>query len=494
MNSKIYRKLDATDLAELVQKNEVSAVELVKASYDRLLEVNNILNAVVHTRYEKALEDAKKVNPDQGPFSGVPLLVKNLSQAIKGEPLTGSSRLLQSTIAKSDSNLVAKLRNGGSVFLGSTNTPEFGLKNISEPVMYGPTRNPADHRYSAGGSSGGSAAAVAGGIVPVAGASDGGGSIRIPASFTGLVGLKPTRGRTPVGPGAGRQWQGAAIDFVLSRSVRDSAGMLDLLQVVQPEAAFQTPLFQGSYMTELNKGIDKNWRVGFSLCSPVGTPVSEDAKEAVLKTIRWLEEQGVAVEEHAPDIDGTSLMEQYYIMNAGEMAGLIQTFEQSLNRKLVAEDMEIESWILGEAGKKVSAADFTKSLAAWDTAALKTVEYHNKFDYYITPATAFSAPEIGELTHSAESCGSLIENVQSLDYKGQQELIYEMFLPSLTYTPFTQLANLTGQPAISIPVHKTTLGMPVGVQAMAMKGREDKLLRLAGALEQSPLWAQELNK
>lgn len=242
MNVKEYMTYDATGLASLVQKKQVTPEELVQAAFTRLEEVNPVLNAVIQTRRDQVFKDMKSLNADQ-PFAGVPFVLKNISQGLEHEPLTAGALLLKDVKAQTDSHFVRRLKQAGLLMIGHTNTPEFGLRNVTEPFLYGPTRNPWNADYSPGGSSGGTAAAVASGIVPAGGASDGGGSIRIPASFTGLFGLKPTRGRTPVGPGAGRQWQGASIDFTLTKTVRDSAALLDLLQVIQPEAAFQTPLY-----------------------------------------------------------------------------------------------------------------------------------------------------------------------------------------------------------------------------------------------------------
>ncbi|MFD1395917.1 amidase [Kroppenstedtia eburnea] len=486
MNPSEYISYDATALAEKIKKREVSPRELVEAAFARLEEVDPRLQAVVRTRREKVLREIEQLNLSQQPFAGVPILLKDISQAVAGEKLTAGARLLSSHVARRDSHLVAKLREAGFLFLGHTNTPEFGLKNITEPELYGSSRNPWNPACSPGGSSGGSAAAVASGVVPLAGASDGGGSIRIPASFTGLFGLKPTRGRTPVGPGVGRQWQGASIDFVLTRSVRDSAALLDLLQTVQPEAAFQTPLFDGSFREDMQRGM-KPLRIAFATASPVGTPVSEEAVVAVHQTVKWLEEQGHHVEEQETGVDGIRLMQDYYLMNSGEMASMVASMETSLGRPITAQDMEIVSWVLNEAGKKVTAAEFAASLASWDTAAEQMAEFHKTYDLYVTPATAHAAPRVGELTHTPQETKELMK-VSQLTKQEQQSLIYDMFLPSLTYTPFTQLANLTGQPAMSVPVHLTPDGLPLGVQFIAPKGMENRLLRLACALEQSELW------
>lgn len=479
--------LDGTGLAQLIKQKEVSPRELVETAFERLEEVNPTLNAVIQTRKEKVHQEAEELHIDEQAFAGVPIVLKDISQAVEGERLTSGSKLFLNNIAKRDSNLVAKLRKAGFLFLGHTNTPEFGLKNITEPEVHGATRNPWNTEYSPGGSSGGSAASIASGIVPIAGASDGGGSIRIPASFTGLFGLKPSRGRTPVGPGVGRQWQGASIDFALTRSVRDSAALLDLLQTVQQEAAYQTPLFTGSYVEFAQNPKKKKFRIAFTTESPVGTPVSEEASQAVLKTVKWLEEQGHEVEEKANEVDGIRLMENYYIMNCGEMSGMVDSMEEALDRPITVNDMEIVAWVLTVAGKSVTASDYTRSLEEWDVAAAQMADFHRTYDFYVTPATANAAPKVGELTHTEQEIAELLK-VHDISKKEQQKLVYDMFEASLTYTPFTQLANLTGQPAMSVPVHLTKAGLPLGVQVMAPKGKEDWLLQLAAEMEQSDLW------
>ncbi|GAB3800375.1 amidase [Virgibacillus kimchii] len=488
MRLKTYTTLDATDMSEMIQSKEIKPEELIELSFQQLEKVNPLLNAVVYERKEKAFAEAKEAEVKNRPFAGVPILLKNISQRLQGEPLTSGSRLLKTNKVTQDSHFVKKLRGAGLQFIGHTNTPEFGLKNITEPAWYGATKNPWNPNYSPGGSSGGAAAAIASGIVPIAGASDGGGSIRIPASFTGLFGLKPTRGRTPVGPGTGRQWQGAAIDFVLSKTVRDSAALLDILQVVQPEAAFQTPFFPGSYKEAMQKDFRKPMRIAFSTTSPVDTPVSRDAVQAVEKVIHWLEQEGHMVEETDHGVDGIKLMQNYYLMNSGEIASVMLGLEEMLGRPLDKDDVEVETWLLNQAGKSVSAAEFSASLSSWDTAAAQMAQLHQSYDFYITPATAYAAPEVGELTHTEKEEEKLCDQMAALPKNEQQALIYDMFLPSLTYTPFSQLANLTGQPAMSVPVHHTQEGLPLGVQVMAGKGEEHRLLQLAHQLEESDLW------
>lgn len=485
-----YLALDGTEIAKLVNRKEISKQEVVKASYAQLNNVNDQLNAVTHMRTEKVMEEISTsvTNNDQYEFNGVPIFLKDGSQSIVGEPSTSGAHLFEETVASQTSHFVDKLQKSGFILLGHSTTPEFALKNITESKLHGPTRNPWNKRFSPGGSSGGAASLVASGVVPIAGASDGGGSIRIPASFTSLFGLKPTRGRTPVGPGVGRQWHGAAIDFALTRTVRDSARLLTIMQTVQQEAAFQTPIFPRPYEFAMQEPFERPLKIGFTTASPVGTPVSSEANKAVNKVITWLEEQGHSVEEAAPDIDGVQLMRDYYLMNSGEIAALTYQLEKMYDKKLNSKDVEIETWLLHLAGQNVSAAEFSLSLASWDIAAAKMATYHEKFDLFITPATAYPAPEIGELTHSKTEEAELLERIQLAGSAKQQEIIYEMFLPSLTYTPFTQLANLTGQPAVSVPVHMTEEGLPLGVQIMAAKGNDHQLLQLASQLEETNLW------
>ncbi|MGG4038309.1 amidase [Heyndrickxia ginsengihumi] len=482
-----YLSYDPVGLAQLLKKKEISAQEVVEVAFQRLEKVNKQLNAVIRTRKEKVLDEIQSLNVMEQPFAGVPILLKDISQTIKGEPMTNGSKLFMKNRAAKDSNFVATLRKTGFLFLGHTNVPEFGLKNITEPEIYGAAKNPWNECYSPGGSSGGAAASVAAGIVPLAGGNDGGGSIRIPASFTSLVGLKPTRGRTPVGPGVGRQWQGASIDFILSRTVRDSAALLDYLQTIQPEAAFQTPLYNGSFFNDVQHHDKQRFRIAFSTKSPVGTPVSEEAKAAVYQTVKWLEAEGHIVEEKENGVNGVRLMENYYLMNAGEMAAMFLSLEKMLGRSLTYDDMEIVSWVLYKAGERVSAAEFALSIEEWDIAAMQMASFHQTYDLFLTPTTAFPAPKIGELMQTEQDIEKLM-NIEKLSSLEQQQLIYDMFEPSLTFTPFTQLANLTGQPAISVPVHKTKNGLPLGVQFIAPKGRENWLLNLAHDIEQSDLW------
>ncbi|MUV06765.1 amidase [Planococcaceae bacterium Storch 2/2-2] len=485
MNREEYVTYDAVELAGLIRAKEVTAEELIRVSAEQQEAVNGKVNAVVHDRYERAYEVADDYEK-QLPFSGVPFLLKDIGQSLKGERMTSGARLLQEERASQTSHYASALKSAGFIFTGFTNTPEFALKNITEPALHGPTKNPWNTVYSAGGSSGGAAAAVASGIVPVAGASDGGGSIRIPASFTGLIGLKPTRGRTPVGPGVGRNWQGAATDFVLSRTARDTAAALDALSVYQRFAAFHSPLYKDGYLQTLKRRPQNQRTFGFTLESPTGEPVSEEAKRAVEKLIRYVEKEGHYAEEVKWPVDAQALMHDYYVMNSGEMHGVMRQLERRFGAH-VWDEVEFETWMLAKAGESVLGSDYAASIHAWDVASIHMHDFHETYDFFVTPTTAKCAPKVGELTKSIEEQNMWKEQLQR-DPGRAPLTIYDMFADSFSYTPFTQLANMTGQPAISLPLHVGENGLPIGVQVMAPKGKDHRLLRLAAHLEQSDVW------
>lgn len=483
----LNRQEDARYFAEMIRTKQLSPKELVEDSICRIEAKNPLWNAVTHTRFEKALEEAENCDFSNKPFGGVPILLKGLGQSLAGEPSTAGAKLFQNLISKQTSHYTQALLDAGFIVLGQTNTPEFGFKNITEPELYGPSRNPWNAAHSPGGSSGGASAAVASGMVAVAGASDGGGSIRIPASFTGLVGLKPTRGRTPVGPGVGRGWQGASIDFALTKSIRDTAAMLDTLQTNQLSAAFQVPLFTEGFLNHLEKRPQKKFRIAYSLQSPVLSPVSEEAKQAVLQIARWLEQEGHFVEEKEPAIDGIELMKSYYVMNCGETTAMLEEVEKGLDRSFALNDMELVTWVLYQSGKKVSAAAYSKTIQEWDRAAESMADFHQTYNLYLTPATAEAAPKVG-VSWQTEELMEKMRRVQEFKTGEQQQIVWDMFKDSLPITPFGMQANLTGAPSISLPVHLTEEGLPLGVQFTAPKGKEDWLLEIGKMIEEAGLF------
>lgn len=479
-----YKQYDALGIAELVRNKEVTIDEVREAAIQEIEAKNPKLNAVIYKMYEE-----KEVSGSDNVFYGVPTLTKNIAQEFEGHPMTSGSKLLENMIAEQDSEFVKQVKATGVIILGQTNVPEFALLGVTEPELYGPTRNPWNTDYTPGGSSGGAAAAVASGMVPIAGANDGGGSIRIPAAFNGLFGLKPTRGRVPIGPNRGRVWQGASVDHILSRTVRDSAAMLDQY-TTDRNNAFIAPPFEGSYLETVATPINKPLKIAFSVNSPIGGKVHEECVEAVRKTVKLLEDMGHYVEEKDAPVDGKRIANSYIMLYFAEVASTLKEIEQKLGRKVKLSDVEPTTWILGLLGKAVSSEEFLTSLKYWDIAAIEMENFHDEYDLYITPTTAFPPSKIGELDlSSAEK--TLIKTVSGLGLSRilkKSGFVDQLAHKSLERTPFTQLANLTGQPAMSLPMHITKEGLPCGVQVMARRGREDLLFQLAGELEQTDAW------
>jgi len=483
-----YDRYDALGLAELVKKGQVSAADLVEEAISRIEAANPKINAVIHRMYEKARGLAANP-PTGGPFPGVPFLLKDLLTACAGEPLTMGCKGLRGYVPDMDSELMRRYRATGLIVLGKTNTPEFGLVAVTEPELFGPTRNPWDLARTPGGSSGGSAAAVASGMVPMASGGDGGGSIRIPSAYCGLFGLKPSRGRTPTGPYYGEIWQGAAVEHVLTRSVRDSAAMLDATCAPEAGSPYTIPGPERPYLDEA--GCDPNRLViAFSTRSPLGTPVDPECIEAVHITARLLEDLGHRVEEAAPDIDGIALARSYFTMYYGEVASDIAQMGQLLGRKPTRSDVEAPTWLLGLIGRATSSAEFVLALRQWNVFSRQMARFHERYDLYLTPTTASLPVAIGELAPKpAEAAAMRVVNALGLGRLVKALGIAEKIaFENLSKTPFTQLANLTGQPAMSVPLHWSRDGLPVGVHFIGRFADEATLFRLAGQLEKARPW------
>jgi len=485
---KEYEQYDGLGLAELIRKKEVSPAEVCEEAIERIEALNPALNAVITPMYDLARKTVAQGLPD-GPFSGVPFLLKDLLAAYAGVPLTGGSRAYKNFCPQADSELVRRFKNAGLVILGKTNCPEFGLLGYTEPELHGPTRNPWDTGRTPGGSSGGSAAAVASGMVPVASGGDGGGSIRIPASHCGLFGLKPTRGRNPTGPAYGAIWQGAVVEHVISRSVRDSAAMMDAICGADIGAPYIIPPPVRPYTEEAQQA-PPPLRIAFNTLSPIGTAVHPECIKAVGNTVRLLEDLGHQVEEARPDLNGKALADSYFAMYFGETAADIEDLTPILGRKAAPGDMEDLTWTLGLLGRTFSAGYFVRAMREWNLAARAMGRFHEKYDAYLTPTVAFPPAGIGELKPKpAERIAMKVVNALSLGKLLQLSgLTDKMAIEGLSRTPFTQLANFTGQPAMSVPLHWTVDSLPCGVQFIGRFGGEATLFRLAAQLEKAKPW------
>ncbi len=485
---KEYDQYDGLGLAELVKKKKVSPAELCETAISRIEKLNPRINAVIHPMFDIGRRTAGSKLPD-GPFKGVPFLLKDLISTYAGVPFRCGSKAYRNFIPGRDSELVRRFKNAGFNILGKTNTPEFGLLAVTEPELFGPTRNPWNTDHTPGGSSGGSAAAVASGMVPIASGGDGGGSIRIPSSYCGLFGLKPTRGRNPIGPDNGEGWQGAVAEHVLTRSVRDSAAALDFTNGMDRGSRCVTPRPERPYMKEI-KTKPGRLRIGFSAVSPIGMIVHSECIDAVKKAASLLEDLGHHIEEATPDLDGLTMARSYMAMYYGETAADIAKSVEALQRKPRRSDFEETTWLFGLLGNVYTANEFVQSLREWDKAARAMARFHEKYDLYLTPTTAYPPVRVGELKlrgadRVAISVISALKLARAVKKIG---MIEKLFLLSLEKTPFTQLANFTGQPAMSVPLHWTRDGLPIGVQFIAPFGDEATLFRLAAQLEMAAPW------
>ncbi|HEX7390817.1 MAG TPA: amidase [Acidiphilium sp.] len=478
--------LDATALAELVAKKEVSASELLEATLARLDAAEPRLNAIAVDARDRARSQA--AGPLTGRFAGVPFPLKDIAQDYAGMRMTMGAVPLRDNIAIRNSAYVDRCLAAGLVVIGSTATPELGLKGTTETILRGATRNPWNPDRTPGGSSGGAAALVAGRVVPMAGASDGGGSIRIPAAYCGLFGLKPSRGRVSEGPAIGESWEGAVCSHVLTRSVRDSAAMLDVLAGPEPGDPFVIPPPVRPYAQEV--GADPGrLRIGFSARSPVGGAVAPEMTEAVAKAASLLESLGHHVEEAEPAIDGRLLARCYMGLYFGHVAALVD--EVRREKKASESVFHPDTRALALLGRAMSAESFVQLQSHWNGFARALGAFHASYDLFLTPVTAMGPARIGELEtpEFLQTMAKLTAVLGAGKLLLKSGIVDRLAYKNLERTPFTQLANLTFVPAMSVPLHWGADGMPVGVQFTARFGEEHILLRLAAQLEQAAPWA-----
>ena len=476
MTSTELAALDATAQAELVAGGEISALEMVDAAIERIESVNSQLNAVITPLFEKARALAASGRLPDGPFKGVPFLFKDLDCTTEGDPFHGGMRYLRDMnwVEDHDSYLSAKFRDAGFIPMGKTNTPELGLTVTTEPEAYGPSRNPWNPEHSTGGSSGGSAAAVASGMVAAAHASDGGGSIRIPASECGLVGLKPSRGRISLGPDRGDYWNGCVTSLVVTRSVRDTATVLDAVAGAMPGDPYTAPRPLRPYSSELASGPGR-LRIGVFDSLPGGfSQLHGDCVRALEATAAVLEEMGHRVEVSHPEaMDGIDEFRRHFMtLISCWVAASLNEWGERTGRPVVEDSVEAPTWAMAEMGRATGAADyiattkwcgtFTREMASW---------WSGGFDILVTPTIAQPPPEIGYLSPPP---GDPMGNADRL----------------LGLIPYTPEFNVTGQPALSLPLHWNDAGLPIGVQFIAEYGREDLLLGLAARLEEAMPWTQ----
>jgi len=476
--------LDATAQADLVRTGGATPLELVDAAINRIEKVNDELNAVIHPLFEKARATATGATATSDtPFHGVPIVLKDHDGSSAGDPLHHGNKLLKELghVADEDSYLIAKLRAAGFIPVGKTNTPEFGLMTTTEPEAYGPTRNPWNTNHSTGGSSGGSAAAVASGMVPVGHAGDGGGSIRIPASECGLFGLKPSRGRVSLGPEAGEAWVGLVQRHVITRSVRDSAAVLDALCGPMSGDPYFAPPPARPFLDEV--GADPGrLRIGIRTNAPAAMAVTDDECVAAAEdAARLLESLGHHVEIASPPaLDETDLVDFFVAVMMTDVVREVEEVGRIAGREVGPDDFEALTWTYYEMGKTYTSIQhleaidaahaWTRRVASWFTPAAGTGG-GGQFDLLLTPTLAEPPPEIGDLVGTTED-----------PLRGMAR--------ATVFAAYTAPFNVTGQPAMSVPLYwEASRDLPIGVQLVADHTREDLLLRVAAQLEAARPWA-----
>ena len=397
-----YGNYDGLGLAELVRKKKVTPGELVEEAIQRIETHNPKLNAVINKLYERARDAAKSDLPD-GPFKGVPFLMKDLMATLEGVPTSMGNKLWKDIPAKADSELARRWLASGVIVVGKSNTPEFGLTPYTESGTFGPARNPWDTERTPGGSSGGSGAAVAARIVPIASGGDGGGSIRIPSSACGLFGLKPTRGRTPTGPEVGESWSGFAIEHVLTRSVRDSAAMLDATAGADVGAPYVIPE-AGPFLKEVGKKPGK-LKVAFSTKPMLGKNVHADCVQGVEETVQLLRELGHEVEEAAPLIDGEAYSLAFLTVIAAHMRADIEEAAEAAGKKISVDDFDVASFGMGIFGTILKASDYARAMRYLQKVSRQIGRFFEEYDVLLTPVLNQPPVKIGELAPSpSEQC------------------------------------------------------------------------------------------
>ncbi|MBC7247453.1 MAG: amidase [Actinobacteria bacterium] len=460
--------LDATAQAELVRKKEVKPIELVEAAIERVERLNPQLNAVITPMYEQARKEAQGKLPE-GPFTGVPFLLKDLLCAYKGVRMSFGSAFFQDYVPDYDSELVVRLRRAGLVIIGKTNVPEFGILPTTEPQAFGPTRNPWNPGLTPGGSSGGSAAAVAAGMVPMAHGNDGGGSIRIPSSCCGLLGLKPTRARNPLGPYFGDILNGFVVEHALTRSVRDSAALLDATCGPDIGDPYWAPPPARPFLQEV--GADPGrLRIAYTVRAQ-DEVVHPHCVKAVEEAARLCEELGHQVEEKDLEVDIPAITPHFMVLYSGMQAWTAETAKVALGKEPTPDQLEPLTWALIEMARGFTAPQYMMAVTALQRFSRDVARQSEGLDVWISPTLPEPPPPLG--TFDSPPDNPLQGIIRAADF-----------------VPFTVVCNITGLPAMSVPLHWSEEGSPIGVQLIAKFGDEATLFRLAAQLEEARPWAQ----
>ena len=463
--------LDATAQAELVRAKQIKPEELLDGAIERIERLNPRLNAVVLPMYDQARAAIAAGLPD-GPFTGVPFVLKDLGAMYAGVVQTQGSAFCKDFISPMDSELTRRYKAAGLVICAKTNTPEFGLTPTTESRLLGAAHNPWDLDRTTGGSSGGSAAAVASGMVPFGHANDGGGSIRIPAACCGLFGLKPTRARITAGPIIGDIMGGLVNEHCVSRSVRDSAALLDATAGSMPGDPYAAPPQERPYLEEV--GADPGrLRIAYTVKPAYGEPLHEDCVAAVKDTAALLSDLGHEVEEASPPVPGEQLIQSFTQLWAAGNAWGIDTLAMFTGKQPKEEDFEILTWALYKMGQEITATQYLTAISSMQTLARQIAGFHQTYDVWLTPTTGTPPVELGYIQSTPEDP-------------------MLAFTRSAEFVPFTPIQNVTGQPAMSVPLYWNEAGLPIGLHFAGRFGDEATLFRLASQMEEARPWASKL--
>ena len=482
-----YGKYDGLGLAELVRKKKVSPAELVEEAISRIETHNPKLNAVVYKLYERARAAAQGKLPN-GPFQGVPFLMKDLAATLEGIPTSGGNKLWKNIPSTISSEMAKRWEATGAIVVGKTNTPEFGLTPYTESDTLGAALNPWDTTRSPGGSSGGSGAAVAARMVPFATGGDGGGSIRIPSSACGLFGLKPTRGRTPTGPIIGEAWQGFAIEHILSRSVRDSAAMLDATKGPDVGAPYIIP-DAGPYEKEMGRTPGK-LKIAFSTKPLLGKNVHADCVKGVGETVALLKSLGHEMIEDAPKINGEEYSLHFLAIIAGQTRADIEEIAEITGKKISLNDFDTLTFGTGLFGSMLKASDYVKAIRYLQIVSRDIGRFFENYDVLLTPVLNQPPVKIGalKLSSAEETQIKLIARTGATWILEAMNVIKPVAAQTFEFIPWTPVFNVSGQPAMSVPLHWNDEGLPVGMHFVGKWGDEATLFRLASQLEKAQPW------
>lgn len=463
-----YSNFDGMGLAAAIASGQVSAEEALDAALRRLDAANPTINAVV-LRAEAFARDRLRAGIGSGPFAGVPFLVKDLSLPIAGLAQSSGSAFFEGWVPDFDSTLAERQRAAGLVVIGRTASTELGLGPVTEPAAFGPCRNPWDPSRQTGGSSGGSAAAVAAGIVPLAHATDGGGSIRMPAAHCGLFGLKPSRGRMPAGPLVGEAWNGLAVPHVVTRSVRDSAAMLDATVGPAPGDPYAAPGFGGPFLPLVDRD-PPPLRIALNVTAPHGEPIHPEVRAAVEAAGRLLESLGHVVEPAAIEVDLEEFYRHSWLIAGANVAVAVTARARALGREPGPDDLEPATRAILERARASGAEDFARAIQWAHGFGRRVGAFFTRWDIALTPVMANPPLPVGSLS------------MRTADFETYNRMLQ-------VERPFTAVYNMSGAPAMSVPLAWSSDGLPIGVHFGAAIGREDLLLRLAGQLERSAPWS-----